>query len=307
MTSSDPNLTRAEPLATISEAERLSGVPKETLRVWERRYGFPAPVRDAAGDRLYPPEQVEKLRLIKLLVDRGERPSRLVRLSLVDLAAETGAGDVPANEVDPWVAEALAQLRNHDVEGLRNRLVSTLYSQGLRPFVQDNAARITRAVGDEWVNGRLQVYEEHLFTELLVRVLRGALDGLPRSDGARPRILLTTLPGEPHGLGLLMAECMMSLAGARCVALGVETPIDDIARAAAGHRADAVALSISAMTSPEAARAGVAALRGALPTKVEIWAGGGGSDAVETRAGVRIISNLAGIEDTVRAWRPRAA
>lgn len=306
MTNPDPNLLPAEPLATISEAERLSGVPKETLRVWERRYGFPAPVRDAAGDRLYPPEQVEKLRLIKVLIDRGERPSRLVRMSVGDLAAEAGPAEPARADVDPWVGEALRQLRGHDVDGLRNRMVSTLYSQGLRPFVQDNAARLTRAVGEEWVNGRLQVYEEHLFTELLIRTLRGALDGLPRNDGAHPRILLTTLPGEPHSLGLLMAECMMALAGARCVALGVETPLDDIVGAAAAHRADIVALSISAMTPPEAAAAGLSTLRGALPANVEVWAGGAGADPARAGRGVRILNDLAGIEALVRAWRPAA-
>jgi methanogenic corrinoid protein MtbC1 len=38
-------------------------------------------------------------------------------------------------------------------------------------------------------------------------------------------VLLTTLPGEPHGLGLLMAEAMLALEGCTCVSLGVQTPV----------------------------------------------------------------------------------
>jgi MerR HTH family regulatory protein len=41
------------------------GLTKDTLRVWERRYGFPRPLRTAGGERLYPQEQVTKLRMVK--------------------------------------------------------------------------------------------------------------------------------------------------------------------------------------------------------------------------------------------------
>jgi methanogenic corrinoid protein MtbC1 len=47
-----------------------------------------------------------------------------------------------------------------------------------------------------------------------------------------PRILLTTLPQERHGLGLLMAEAMCVAEGAHCISLGVQTPLIDIVEAA---------------------------------------------------------------------------
>ena len=59
---------------TIASVEKETGLSKDTLRMWERRYGFPAPGRDPAGDRLYPAGQVERLRLIKRLIDQGHRP-----------------------------------------------------------------------------------------------------------------------------------------------------------------------------------------------------------------------------------------
>ena len=57
-------------MMTISAVERDTGLGKDTLRVWERRYAFPQPIRDAKGERLYTPEQVERLRLIKRLMDQ---------------------------------------------------------------------------------------------------------------------------------------------------------------------------------------------------------------------------------------------
>ena len=58
---------------SIGTVERETGVAKDTLRVWEKRYGFPAPGRDSNGERIYGRDQVEKLILIKRLIDRGAR------------------------------------------------------------------------------------------------------------------------------------------------------------------------------------------------------------------------------------------
>lgn len=289
---------------TIGEAERRSGVPKETLRVWERRYGFPAPGRDAAGDRLYSAADVEKLRLMKALIDAGERPAQLAGLSIDELSARAPR-PAPANDaVGEWVEAALDRLRRHDVDGLRDLLQAGIYARGLHNFVQDNVAALTRAVGEAWVGGRLQVYEEHLFTEQLVRVLRGALDGLPRPPTARPRVLLTTAPGEPHALGLLMAECLLTLGGARCLSLGTETPPEQIVGAASAHAADVVALSFSGMFGEAAAYGVVNGLRSQLPAGTELWVGGACAGLADLpHDGVRPLVNLADIPDTLEGWR----
>ena len=67
--------------------ERDTGLSKDTLRVWERRYAFPNPARDRNGERVYPIEQVEKLRLIKRLMDCGHRPGKIIGQSIENLRA----------------------------------------------------------------------------------------------------------------------------------------------------------------------------------------------------------------------------
>jgi hypothetical protein len=52
-------------------AARLAGVPVETLRVWERRYGVIRPTLSPGRQRLYSPAEVQRLTLIKQLVDMG--------------------------------------------------------------------------------------------------------------------------------------------------------------------------------------------------------------------------------------------
>ena len=68
-------------LHSIADVERDTGLSKDTLRVWERRYGFPTPVRDAVGERQYDDLQLQRLRRIRRLLDAGHRPGRVVPLS----------------------------------------------------------------------------------------------------------------------------------------------------------------------------------------------------------------------------------
>ncbi|HRH92850.1 MAG TPA: MerR family transcriptional regulator, partial [Agitococcus sp.] len=69
-------------LLPINAVERETGISKELLRMWERRYGFPQPQRDAQGDRVYPTEQINKLRIIRRLLDAGFRPSKVINLEM---------------------------------------------------------------------------------------------------------------------------------------------------------------------------------------------------------------------------------
>ncbi len=69
-------------MVNISAVERDTGLSKDTLRMWERRYTFPKPQRDPNGERAYTPGEVEKLRLIKRLMDRGYRPGKIIGQSV---------------------------------------------------------------------------------------------------------------------------------------------------------------------------------------------------------------------------------
>lgn len=75
-------------LVPIDVVERETGLTKDVLRAWERRYGFPAPERDARGRRAYPREQLQRLLQIKRLVEHGFRPGKLIKhQSSFDLAS----------------------------------------------------------------------------------------------------------------------------------------------------------------------------------------------------------------------------
>jgi DNA-binding transcriptional MerR regulator len=76
---------RGTPSYRIGAVSRLTQIPAETLRVWERRYHVVEPRRGGGQTRLYDREDVERLTLIKQLVDRGHAISTVASLSLEEL------------------------------------------------------------------------------------------------------------------------------------------------------------------------------------------------------------------------------
>lgn len=311
---------------TIAAVERDIGIGKDTLRVWERRYGFPNPARDPQGERLYPPDQVERLRHIRRLLDAGHRPGRIVALPIDDLLrlgegvadrdALTGASAPPAStptDASPTtpaaVAALLQRLRGDDTQGLRGALGQALLRLGLGRFVTELAVPLLTEVGAAWARGQLEIYQEHLCSELLESMLRAAQLGVPAADpGGGPRVLLSTLPGEQHGLGLLMADALFAVEGCPRLNLGRQTPLHDLLLAAQRQGAQVVALSFSAAQPAGSIADSLIDLRRRLDPTVELWAGVP-FPALLRRGidGVQLLGQLEDIPAAVQRWRVRRA
>ena len=63
----------------IREVVRITGLRREQLYMWQRRYGFPAPLRDPFGDRVYPPDQVARLDSSSNCSPKAGAPARSFR------------------------------------------------------------------------------------------------------------------------------------------------------------------------------------------------------------------------------------
>jgi DNA-binding transcriptional MerR regulator/methanogenic corrinoid protein MtbC1 len=291
---------------SIGVVERDTGLPKDTLRMWERRYGFPNPVRDDKGERLYSAEHVERLRLLRRLVDHGVRPGAIVTESLEALKARIQAlsgGSAPAEAGFLAVDDAMRIIKAHDAAGLRHLFSRELMRLGLQRFVLDVVTPLNENVGNAWMTGDIAIFEEHLYAEQIQHTLRQAITAVAHSEN-EPRILLTTLPGEQHQLGLLMAEACLAVEGVQCISLGTQTPVLDIALAARAHHADLVALSCSLAMPVKDARAAVTGLRGQLDSRIALWVGGGLSQKVcDGTQDVTAIPSLQDIPAALLRWR----
>lgn len=291
-------------LLPINAVERETGVTKELLRMWERRYSFPTPLRDAQGDRIYTMEQVAKLRLLRRLIDHGFRPGKIIHEDIDGLERLLRAQSRPGAEIPPELEqELLSVLKAREPGRVRDYLSHQLIKMGLQHFITDFLQHANVIVGDAWMRGLIEVHEEHLFTEQVQMLIRQAMGNLREADQP-PRLLLTTPPEENHTLGILMVEALLRLEGVDAICFGAQMPARDVVQATQKHKMQVVALSFSASYPTTRAIEYLEDVRFRLPASVAVWAGGTSLRSTRRSVeGVQFIHELAGLRQAVHNWR----
>ncbi|MDQ8038229.1 MAG: MerR family transcriptional regulator [Pedobacter sp.] len=296
--------TPLEHMLPIQAVERETGVSKELLRMWERRYQFPAPARDRQGDRLYDQQQINKLRLLRRLIDAGFRPGKIISMSVDELENLLRSRYSNRIESAPGLEKELIEsLKAKDPHSLREYLSHQLVKMGLQSFILEFLQYANPMVGDAWMRGVIEVHEEHLYTEQVQVLVRGAIANL-RSATSRPRIMLTTAPDEGHTLGILMTEAMLRLDEIDAICFGPMMPVRDIVQAAHKHHVDVVGISFSASFPTSHAIEFLEDLRFRLPPSVGIWAGGSALRSTRRNVdGVDFFHDLDSIRKAVLRWK----
>jgi methanogenic corrinoid protein MtbC1 len=285
---------------SISEVSRIAGIPKDLLRMWERRYDYPKPERDINGDRVYSDDQLNKLILIRQLVDQGRRPGKLMSMKLSELSEL-----MKSSRVELDFDRLTELLRAGKAPELCDWLTCQIQSLGLRAFIHQVMVPANRFVGEAWNGGELAIYEEHLYTEMLTRLVRQSLAEIPGGAG-QPRVMLTTLPGEQHSLGLLMVEALLRLGGAEVIPFGIEMPFRDIIDAALIHKADVIGLSFSSHFKLDDAIVMLSGLRQMVDEETAIWVGGGAfHKETPLPEGIESFGDLYQVEQSLAAWNKR--
>jgi methanogenic corrinoid protein MtbC1 len=145
----------------------------------------------------------------------------------------------------------------------------------MQGFVLKTVTPLLKAVGELWMTGQLEVFQEHFLSQQLIRFLNARIASLQQS-AQKPVLLLATLPGEEHTLGLLLVAAMLSSHGVTTINLGGEVPMDQIRLAVKQFRADIVGITFSGAYQYSNIRAHLVELHEQLPDTVDIWAGGEG-------------------------------
>ncbi len=281
----------------VGATVRLTGLPPDTLRAWERRYGIVVPLRTEGGTRRYRASDLERLRQVKAAVDAGHRIGDVARLGPVELAriiANPEESDSSAG-VSEAIVTALSRLDGEEAERL---IALQLAALGPSRFARRVAVPVLERIGADWAAGETCIAAEHMATSVLRSVLGASLRPSTVGTSGAP-ILFGTLPGERHELGLLVAAITAASAGGRVVYLGPDLPIVEFVRAADITGAAALALSMVA-SDPATAREHLCTLREQLPSTVQIWAGGILATRIEPVAGVTLIDSFETLERCVQ-------
>ncbi|MFA9274017.1 MAG: MerR family transcriptional regulator [Candidatus Aquirickettsiella gammari] len=304
----------------IADIERETGLHKDTLRVWERRYGFPSPLRDGRGDRRYDEEQLSRLKLIKRLLDGGFRPGSVVNLAMNELLTLiNGTKSAPVKSTHKLHKRTEAEssispkwldwLCNNEIDQFRRGIQQHLICHGLAHTIHSLIAPLAVQVGDAWHAGRLSIFQEHLFSEIIQVILREAIVAISASSShavRRPRVLLTTPPNEHHVSGLLMAECIFALEGCERISIGANTPVSEIIGATRQVPVDIVALSFSSYSTAREVGQVLWQLDEQLAPGIQVWVGGS-ARALQSRRNlppeVVLVRHANDLTKLVARWR----
>ena len=257
----------------IREVVRITGLRREQLYMWQRRYGFPAPLRDSFGDRVYPPDQVARLRLIKQLLSEGWRAGAVVPLADTALQSMLGLTVEEPAPLPTEIETAVRMLASHRSVDLQNHLSKLLGAQGLRKFLEQTLIPLNEAVHERVVRGEMQTFQELRFADLAQRLLRESR-GLARPLRDTRQVLLATPPNDPNQLGLAILEYLLYSEGVSCLTLGAGIPAQEIAAAAKAYHAALVLLLFDRGISGKIAGQEIRGLRHALPADVPLIVSG---------------------------------
>ena len=133
-------------LLRIGELSRRVGVPVESLRAWERRYGLLDPSRTQGGFRLYGEDDVARVLAMRANLERGLFAAEAARLALADDVGDEPAAPGPVVDAD----ELAAALDRFDEAGAQRALDSLLAALTLDVVLRDVLLPYLHELGERW-------------------------------------------------------------------------------------------------------------------------------------------------------------
>lgn len=272
------------PVYTVKRAAELTGIPRDTLRVWERRYGVVTPTRSQGGYRLYDDLALRRLSAMQALVDSGWAPRQAAARVLADEARGIdqpfAAPSAPVGAEGPLGDVAALARAGVDLDGAAlQAALDAGFALGSFEVVVDRwLMPALLEVGAWWRAGRLNVAGEHFVSASVQRRLAAALDAAGRPDG--PRLVVGLARDSRHELGVLAFATALRRAGANVVYVGPDLPAQSWPEAVRAHEAVAVVIGVPTVEDVPAVREVVVALEAEQP-HARVYLGGGHQTAVE--------------------------
>ncbi len=253
---------RNAPVYNIKAVVRLTGVPADTLRRWESRYGVVVPQRTDSGYRLYSQHDVDTILWLKGKLEDGlsissacEMLRQMGREPYHEGGTNVAVGASGSNR-DTIAQDVSAPVRS--VEALREELLD-----GFRSVDEERAGRVLNEaiglypvddvcldiiqpalveIGELWLEGKVSVAVEHFASSFVRSRLANLFHSSPHSLYG-PLVLVGCAPEEYHELGAMFLALFLRRAGFRVVYLGQNVPLESLRGMIQTMKPDGVCIS----------------------------------------------------------------
>ncbi|WP_308389274.1 MerR family transcriptional regulator [Acidithiobacillus sp. AMEEHan] len=293
----------------ISVVEQETGISKELLRMWERRYDFPVPARDSSGNRLYSREQIERLQNINKLLAAGYRPGFVVGaneaklqrlLEEIPSASSAPIATTAESEVDALWGHLTRLDFRHSAQLLRQHLANL----GVQTFILHIAAPLYQQLAQAELGEAVPDFVHAIAQEQLLESMSWARAMLPPAGANNLQILLANLPGEGRELELQMTRTLLLGSGADVLFLGYEPASAEILACLQHCPVPVLQIAVSAASVNAKNQQLLQQLRRGMPASTSLWLSGSGAEELDPDAdGMPRFRRLRDLLEAVQSWQ----
>jgi methanogenic corrinoid protein MtbC1 len=266
------------PTLNMAALTRRTGVPPDTIRKWEQRYGVLRPARTPGGQRRYTDIDVARVEWLKARIAEGFRIGEAAEL--------LGAAAVAPADRDDLRRAIVGGTRASDLDAVNAAVEQSLVVLAPEVAFADVLGPALVEIGDLWAHGDVSVAQEHLASGAVRAALLRLL--ADRRGNVRGVAVLACAPGERHEIGLLMLAVLLRARGWQVAYLGPDTPAEDAVSLARQLRASAILFSVTRVEPAETLEAALPGLD--VPDGVRVLVGG---RATRQREGSAALAALA--------------
>jgi len=214
---------------SIRDLEKLTGIKKHTIRIWEQRYNIITPKRTDTNIRYYTDDELRLLFNIALLNRNGYKINKLAKMTKEEIAAivdqVSNRNEGSSAKID---ALTLAML-NLDERSFERIFAASVEERGFEQTMVYLIYPLLENLKALWITRSINPAHEKFITHLIRRKLLRAIDeeGLENDRESQPFVLF--LPeGESQELTLLFVYFLLRQRGFRVIYLGGYTSLNDL-------------------------------------------------------------------------------
>ena len=301
-------------LHRIHRVAKLTGLTKDVIRVWERRYGLVKPTRGANRYRNYSDDEVLLLRFLKGELDKGYSIGELAELGREELLARARDAASPArfsshNPYARLIEQLLLSLHPLDKVAFEKRLNGAIAIVPFEEAVHLILFPLQEQVGQLWHDGQINVAVEHYVTRQIQQKIYSVMNQLPAADSG-PRIVVACPPEEDHELAALAVAYRCRMHGSPVYYLGANVPIPSLVNLCRSVEPDLVILSLPLAFSQASVPALIQALASEVRPHANIAVGGHGAVATREqfeRSGIEVLEDFTALDKKLEALTKRSS
>jgi MerR family transcriptional regulator, light-induced transcriptional regulator len=286
----------------IHRVAKLTGLSKDVIRVWERRFGLLKPTRGANRYRNYSDEDVALLRFLKEQLDAGGSIGELAKLGREELLGRARASAPRVSFVDNafsrLLRELLSTLNPFNRVTFEKRLNGAVAVVPFEEALHGILLPLQEQVGQLWHEAQIDVAIEHYVTKQIQQKMFSAMNQLPVAEfGAK--VVVACPPGEEHDIAALTVAYRCRVRGCRVYYLGANVPIASLTNLCGKVEPDLTIISFPLALSDDQATELVQALADEVSPVSNLAVGGHGAIAMRhlfVKSNIKIVEDFADLD-----------